>query len=137
MGSPLYNGDFLGSPFGSIAHVQSFVAQKVSRLQDKAQLIAGVEDRQTALVLLRQCSGFCEVTHLMRSCSFDITEQLQKVDEVVKWAASEVLGQGLEGSRWDPGTAPHADGRTRPPFMYKAQECCPVRFARTGKGYLC
>ena len=51
---------------------------------------------------------------------------------------------GLGGARagpgrleMDPGTAPHADGRTRPPFMYKAQECCPVRFARTSKGYLC
>ena len=101
MRPPLYNGDFLGAPFGTEEHCQEFVDRKVAQLEKKAELLADLQDRQVAMVLLRQCMGFCKVTHLMRCCTHGkMDTSMRKVDELMRSTASRVLGLTLEGPKW-------------------------------------
>ena len=67
--SSVLNLEILGAPIGDLIFCAKFVARKrVDASKLLQQLVdVGTVDPQVALLLLRECGGFCKMAHLARS----------------------------------------------------------------------
>ena len=62
------NFDILGSPIGSAQHCIDFLTtHAVEPAEETLEAIEMLEDPQIALSLIRQCAGFCQMVHSLRT----------------------------------------------------------------------
>ena len=79
------NFDILGSPIGSAQHCIDFLTtHAVEPAEETLEAIEMLEDPQIALSLIRQCAGFCQMVHSLRTTPpHELSALCQRLDEAV------------------------------------------------------
>ena len=95
--------EILGAPIGDLIFCAKIVAQKrASALKLLTQLSeVGSADPQVALLLLRQCGGFCKLVHLSRSAPPSlVADALRLYDDDVRQCFTECTSVDTPNHAW-------------------------------------
>ena len=87
---------YLKTPIGTDAFVQSYLDQKLARLQKEVQALSEMTHLHECFTLLRSCASACKVTHFMRTIPpRQLQNFLKGFDSVLRKAMEKILGHEL------------------------------------------
>jgi hypothetical protein len=93
----------LGSPVsfpGSSAYVEEEWQRRLTTLEEAADRVTGLADKQMAHHLLRSCLDGCKVNHLLRATdTYQLGLLVQRADDIIMSAFEDVVGCGLSPER--------------------------------------
>ena len=98
-----FNFEILGAPIGDTIFCAKFIAEKRAGASKFLALLkeVGSLDSQVALVLLRQCGGFCRFVHIARCTPPSLaSEGLHFFDIDVRQCFSDCLSIDLPNTAW-------------------------------------
>ena len=98
-----FNFEILGAPIGDTIFCAKFIAEKRAGASKSLALLkeVGSLDSQVALVLLRQCGGFCRFVHIARCTPPSlVSEGLHFFDIDVRQCFSDCLSIDLPNTAW-------------------------------------
>jgi glutamate racemase len=86
----------LGSPLGSDRFVNEHADSKVITLSCLLERVSELHDSQIELLLLRSCTGFPKITHLLRTCApLLIKDAINTFDRAVDESILHILGDNV------------------------------------------
>jgi hypothetical protein len=95
------NFKLLGAPFGSTAFCSEHTRKRKQKAEQLLKEVAGLQDTQSAMHLLRQCVSFCKLAYSVRivpPCMH--REALQEFTTDVKAAVTEMLDAEVDDRAW-------------------------------------
>ena len=102
----------LGSPVpfpGSTAYVEDDWKRRLGSLEEAADRVTGLADKQMAHHLLRSCLDGCKINHLLRATdTYQLDLLVRRADDIIMSAFEDVVGCGLS-----PNSAPKRLGLSR------------------------
>ena len=92
---------FLGAPIGSKRFCEQLTEKRVTKNQPLLEAIAGLSDPSIALLLLRQCAGFCKIAFSIRTTPEDShPDALDDFDASVRAGFEDLSGLRPSDAQW-------------------------------------
>jgi len=101
----------LGTPIGSSAFVDGYIASTVQNLEDVIGLLPALSCPHSAFLLLKYCLSACKVMHLLRSLPYLKGAHLaQRSTSIIRDALSVIVGVPLSELQWELARLPTSLG---------------------------
>eukprot|EP00973_Karenia_brevis_P092549 12412956-Karenia_brevis.AAC.1 len=95
------NFKLLGAPFGSVAFCTEHTRKRRKKAEDLLRKTASLQDKQSAMHLIRQCVSYCKLAYSVRVVPPDLHEQaLREFSLNIKGALSEILNDAVDDRAW-------------------------------------
>ena len=93
--------ELLGAPIGSDEFCRQHTLKRVKKAEELLDALAGLENAQAALHLLRQCASYCKLGYSARVVPPSAhTEALLEMDSAVRSCLEQVASASLTGDSW-------------------------------------
>jgi hypothetical protein len=104
----------LGSPVpfpGSSAYVEDDWRRRLTSLEEAADRVTGLADKQMAHHLLRSCLDGCKINHLLRATdTYQLDLLVRRADDIIMSAFEDVVGCGLSPEQRTQASWPFSAG---------------------------
>ena len=97
----------LGSPLRPAEYCLETALGRIQKVKDSLHRLGDLEDSQMEAALLRSCLSLPKVTHLLRTCPPDVIQRaLERLDEIMREAVSDLAGCALSDKAWHKSSLP-------------------------------
>ena len=95
------NFDYLGSPIGSPAHCDTFIARRVAKVRRVLGAVSTIADTEVAFKVVKSCVNYGRVMHLLRTVPFSAAiSSFAAFDDAVSDAFSDITGIHPTEEQW-------------------------------------